>query len=84
MSLVISDPLIKEKYFNLLKDMKIPVCKNCKKLFNLGFPKSEEALSDYLICVANDLICICENAKKVKKAYTSSGDSSIDIKNYYE
>lgn len=76
---------IKEKYFNLLRDdLRIPVCKKCKKLFNLGFPKSEQALCDYLICVANNLICFCENSKKVEKSYNSSGDGSLDISNYYE
>jgi len=82
--MIIESEEIKEKYFNLLRDeLHIPVCKNCKKLFNLGFPKNEQALCDYLICVANSLICICENSKKVEKLYISSGDGSLDITSYY-
>ena len=84
MSLLIEDPIVKESYFNLLKATKIPVCRKCKKFFNLGFPKQEEALSDYLICVANELICVCENAKKVEELYSSSGESLLNIKNYYK
>jgi len=83
MSLLIEDPEIKLKYFYFIKnDLKVPVCKSCKKLFNLGFPKEEEALPDYFICVANELICICENSKKID--YLTSGDSSISIIEYYD
>ena len=85
MILKIEDDKVKEDYFNFLKEkIKIPICKKCKKLFKLGFPNKEDYLSDYLICEDNDLLCSCENFKELEEKYNSSGDESIDIKNYYE
>lgn len=84
MNLIIEDKNIKMNYFKFIKDnLKVPCCLRCGKLFNLGFSNKEESLPDYLICVANSLICTCENSKKVEKIYRSQGDSSLSIENYY-
>ena len=84
-NLVIKDKVVKERYFNLLVDQgKVPVCKNCGKLFDLGFPDSEDGVSDNLICHENDLICTCEYLKMVKNLYNSKEDGIIDITPYYE
>ena len=83
--LVIHDPVVKERYFNLLRDVgKLPVCKNCGKLFDLGFPNTEEGTSDNLICHENDLVCTCEYMNIVKNLYNSKEDGVIDITIYYE
>jgi len=83
--LLIRDPLVKERYFNLLRDIgKVPVCKNCSKLFDLGFPDSEDGVADNLICHENDLICTCEYSSMVKNLYNSKEDGIIDITLYYE
>jgi hypothetical protein len=83
--LVIHDPIVKERYLNLLRDVgKVPVCKNCKKLFDLGFPDNEDGASDNLICHENDLICNCEYYKMVKNLYNVKEDGIIDITPYYE
>jgi len=83
--LVIRDPKVKERFFNLLRDVgKVPVCKNCEKLFDLGFPDSEDGVSDNLICHENDLICTCEYYKMAKNLYNAKEDGIIDITPYYE
>lgn len=82
MSLLIESPLVKQRYFDLLKT-RIPTCLKCFKLFKYGFPKSEEALSDYLICLENELICTCENAKIVEELSSTEGNALVDLKNYY-
>jgi len=83
--LVIQDTIVKERYFALLRDVgKIPVCRNCSKLFDLGFPDSEDGVADNLICHENDLICTCEYLKIVRNLYDSKEDGVIDINPYYE
>jgi len=84
-NLVIHDPIVKERYFSLLRDVgEIPICRNCEKLFELGFPDSEMGVSDNLICHENDLICTCEYLKIVKNLYNSKEDGIVDITPYYE
>jgi len=83
--LVIEDPIVKERFFNILRDVgKVPVCRNCKKLFDLGFPDSEDGVADNLICHENDLICTCEYIKIVRNLHNSKEDGIIDITPYYE
>jgi len=82
--LILDDLKIKERYLNLLRDEGgVPICKNCGKLFDLGFPDSENGISDNLICHENDLICTCEYYKIVKNLYNSKEDGVIDISSYY-
>ena len=74
----------KQKLLELFRDVvKIPVCLKCGKLFGLGFPESEEAISDYLICEENDLLCFCENSQKVREKFDLKKDQSINISPYY-
>ena len=80
--LKIHDSEVKERYFQLLKRI-VPVCKNCGKLFDLGFPDSIKGVSDNLICHENDLICNCEYSKMVKNLYNSKEDGIINITPYY-
>lgn len=83
-SLVIEDEDTKRKYFELLRDsVKIPTCKNCGKLFELGFPDKEEGVQDYLICKDNFLICECSNYKRIRELYNEKKDKPIDIKDFY-
>jgi len=83
--LVIHDNAIKERFFNFLKIVaRIPVCRNCGKLFELGFPDTTDGMADNLICHENDLICECEYYKIVKNMYNSKEDGVIDIQRYYE
>jgi len=82
--LVIHNPKVKERYFNLLIDKgRIPICKNCGKLFDLGFPDSEDGVADNLICHENDLICDCEYLNIVKNLYNSKEDGIVDTTPYY-
>lgn len=84
-NLVISDEVVKENYFYFLKHIiSVPVCKNCGKLFDLGFPDTDEGISDNLICHENDLVCSCEYFKMIKNLYNSKEDGIIDITPYYE
>jgi len=85
MSLKIENEIMKKTYFEYLRDfVHIPICINCEKLFELGFPKTEEALSDYLICKENDLICSCENYKKFKESCSKQPDDIVDISGFYK
>lgn len=82
--LIIEDSSVKEKYFDLLRyTAQIPICRNCGKLFDLGFPDTEEGVSDNLICHENDLICSCEYYKMVKNLYNSKEDGVMDTTKYY-
>jgi len=84
-SLVIKDEKIKQEYFNILVDkVKIPICKNCGKLFGLGFPSNDTGISDRLICEENYLVCECEYATIVKKLYSAEKDGVIDVSVYYQ
>jgi len=75
----------KGEFFRHLRDAgKVPVCKNCGKLFQFGFPDSEDGVSDYLICQENLLLCECEYNKIVKNLYNQKEDGLVDIFNYYE
>jgi len=83
-SLIISDSKVKERYLNFLHtEGKVPLCKNCKKLFDLGFPDSETGVSDNLICHENELICNCEHYNIVKNLFNSPEDGVLDISSYY-
>jgi hypothetical protein len=83
-SLVIDNEETKDIYFNSLKSKaKIPYCKNCDKLFPLGFPNNEDGISDYLICQENYLLCECDYFRKVQELYSQGGDTEIDISGYY-
>ena len=83
--LIIHDSAVKERYLNLLIDQgKIPVCKNCGKLFDLGFPDTEDGVADNLICHENELVCVCEHLKIVKNLFNSKEDGIIDTAPYYE
>lgn len=84
-SLKIEDEQAKQKFFNLLKTLvRIPVCKNCGKLFGLGFPNSEEGICDRLICEENHLLCECEYFKIVENLFRAKKDGLIDIFKYYQ
>lgn len=84
-SLKIESEYIKKKYLHTLKHTgKIPVCLNCKKLFSLGFPNSEEGISDYLICQENYLLCECEYSKMVRNLYVQKEDGLVDMTQYYK
>jgi len=84
-NLIIHDPVVKQRFFDLLKkEGKIPVCKNCGKLFELGFPDSEDGVADNLICHENDLVCDCEYFKMVKNLYNATEDGIMDTTKYYE
>jgi hypothetical protein len=83
-NLVFPDEISKETFFTALKkEARIPICLNCKKLFGLGFPNTEEGVCDHLICEENHLICECEYAKMVRNLYASKEDGLIDITPYY-
>jgi len=82
--LVISDDSVKKRYCEFIRDIvKIPICNNCSKFFELGFPNTETGILDNLICFENDLICDCEYSKIVKKLYNSKEDGIIDVISYY-
>lgn len=82
--LVIDDPQVKKNYFEFLRDTAlIPVCRNCGKLFDLGFPDTEEGVADNLICHENGLICSCEYFRIVKNLFSTKEDGVIDIHTYY-
>jgi hypothetical protein len=83
-SLYIKDSSIKEAFFESLKSANVPICKNCDKLFGLGFPNTEEGLCDYLIAVENLLICECEYSKLVENLFKEKNDGLVDISNYYK
>ena len=85
MDLKFKDDKIKAEYFRVLKEhVKIPVCYNCKKLFPLGFPNTEEGLQDSIICDQNDLLCKCEYYRIVSNIFKQKNDGTIDITPYYE
>lgn len=84
-SLVFDNDETKNIYFEALKTKgKIPFCKNCGKLFSLGFPNNEIGVSDYLICQENYLLCECEYSKMVQNLYSQKGESLVDITPYYK
>jgi hypothetical protein len=83
-SLYIQDSGIREIFFNSLKSVGIPVCKNCGKLFSLGFPNNDDGLSDYFIAVENSLVCECEYSKLVENIYNQKDDGLVDISFYYK
>ena len=83
-TLEIKDEKIKEAFFSFLKEeVKIPICKNCGKLFSLGFPSNETGICDRLICEENFLVCECEYSKIVEKLYSIEKDGVIDLTPYY-
>lgn len=86
MNLKIEDETIKEEYFKMLKNiLNIPICLNCKLFFGLGFPKTDKAILDYIICVSNNLVCTCENLKKLEKDIMNSDNKShLKIEKYYK
>ena len=86
LDLEIKDPEKKQRYFDILaKDVRIPVCKNCGKLFSLGFPNNEDGLADYLISSENNLICCCEYFIIISKLHNDTkSDGLIDVNKYYK
>jgi hypothetical protein len=83
-SLYIADNHIRNVFFNSLKLAGVPVCKNCNKLFSLGFPNNEDGISDYFIAVENSLVCECEYSKLVENLYNQKDDGLVDITAYYK
>ena len=84
-SLIIKSEKAKQSFFDLLKyAVKIPVCKNCGKLFSLGFPNNETGICDRLICEENYLLCECEYFKIVQNLYLTNEDGIVDVFKYYE
>ena len=82
--LVFENEETKQVYFNALRDkVLIPVCKNCGKLFSLGFPNNDDGMCDYLICQENYLLCECEYFKMVRNLYSQDGEMLVDITPYY-
>jgi len=82
-SLVIEKEEDKKYYFDTLIKAKIPVCKSCGKLFQYGFPNSEEGLCDYLISQENFLLCECEYHNIVRNLFSQKEDGLVDITPYY-
>jgi len=83
--MIFKDEKIKQTFFEILKhEANFPCCVNCGKLFDLAFPNTEVGLSDNLICHANDLICTCENMKKVEELYKNKKNVSVDVSEWYK
>lgn len=83
-SLHISDDSIKQAFFESLKSINIPICKNCSKLFGLGFPNTDDGLCDYFIAVENLMVCECEYSKLVENLFKQKSDGLVDISPYYK
>ena len=84
-SLVINNDEAKQLFYEVLRDKaRIPVCKNCDQLFSLGFPNTDDGISDYLICQENHLLCECEYSNMVRNLYNQKGEVLVDITPYYK
>lgn len=75
---------LKKKFMDMLHvEASIPKCLNCGFLFSLGFPDSYQGLSDFLICQENNLLCECDNFKKLNEEIKNGKERKITISHYY-
>lgn len=82
--LVVNAELQKKLFDFFTLKVRIPACLNCGKLFDLGFPGTEQGISDNLICAANHMICECEHNNIVRNLYEMKKDGSVDTSRFYK